>query len=471
MAQVVMTIDRNEDHARTLEKHIRQEMAMGTVRMQSAGDALRHVVSGKEPQPDIILMDLGMESATLDVLRALHSLRPDMQVIMLASHASVDMAMAALTEGAADFLLMPFHPAQLTSSIRNALIRRDLQIEARHAWAHERIALEDFKAESSALGATLFLARKLADTDAPLILEGAPGTGRELFARAIHGSSRRRAAPFIAANVSVLLGEEAALRLLGDERNPGLLAKVQDGSLLLRNIDTLPEKLQRRLLAALKREVPLREGHPQEYFNGRVMFAVQDAARRSSATAEQQHAAHLFSQLNALPISIPYLRDIPEDIPFLATQLCRRYAALEGKSILGISPAAIQMLREISWPGNMEQLALGIFNAVMCCEGSELQISDFRYLFRPQSATVSTLPVVSMPEKADEAQAVPEASQANGVLRCVDTKGNVKRLQDVEQEMIRYALERYSGHMSAVARHLGIGRSTLYRKISSMDGK
>lgn len=470
MAQVVMTIDRNEDHARTLEKHIRQEMAMGTVRMQSAGDALRHVVSGIEPQPDVILMDLGMESTTLDVLRALHSLRPDMQVIMLASHASVDMAMAALTEGAADFLLMPFHPAQLTSSIRNALIRRDLQIEARHAWANERIALEDFKAESASLGATLFLARKLADTDAPLILEGAPGTGRELFARAIHGSSTRRDAPFVAANVSVFLQEEIAPRLFGDARVQGLLAKAQGGSLLLRNIDALSEKMQRRLLSVLKGDAPMRDDYPQERFNGRVMFAVQDAARRANATAEQQHVAHLFSQLNALPVSIPYLRDIPEDIPFLATQLCRRYAALEGKAILGISPAATQMLREISWPGNMEQLALGIFNAVMCCEGSELQVSDFRYLFRPQSATVSPLPAV-LPD-VEEGAEPPTANIPNeGVLRCVDTKGNVKRLQDMEQEMIRYALERYSGHMSAVARHLGIGRSTLYRKISTMGDK
>lgn len=465
MAQVVMTVECKQDHARTLERHIRQEMTLGAVRVQSSDEALRYMVSGVSPQPDVILLDMGLDERALEVIRALRSLRNDVQVIVLVSHAAVDTAMKALDHGATDFLLMPFHAAQLTSAIRNALIRRDLQIEARHAWTGERISLDDVRAESAALGATLFLARKLAETDAPLLLEGAPGTGRELFARAIHGSSARAEAPFLAINASVFDATEAMTRLFGDAQKPGLLHKVLEGSLLLRNVDVLPEEARQRLLAVAGGTAPIHPVRPDETFRGRLMFAVNDAARRSSSN-ERREVGDLFSRLNALPINIPYLRDIPEDIPYLARLLCRRYAMLEGRSILGISPAACQMLREISWPGNMEQLAQGIFNAVMCCEGTELQVADFRYLFRQQGATVSHL------ETADGATAPAKpVADGGGVLHCVDESGNVKRLQDMEQEMIRYALERYSGHMSDVARHLGIGRSTLYRKISSMDGK
>lgn len=467
MAQVVMTIDRNAGHTSSLEAHIRQEMAMGTVCKHSAADALRHVISGAEPQPDVVLMEVGTDTSTVEVLRALRSLRPDMQVLLLASHATVDAALDYLAEGASDFLLMPFHPAQLTAAIRNALIRRDLQVAARHAWTREPVSLEEFTPASAALEATLYLARKFADTDAPLILEGAPGTGRELFARAIHGSSGRADAPFLAVNASAYLEGEAMKALFGSEGKRGILARVGHGSLLLRNADSLPLPVCHRLLAVLRGDEPLHPSRPQERFNGRMMFAVQDATRSTTDEAVQEGIARMFSQLNALPLRVPYLRDMPEDIPFFSMQLCRRYAALEGKPVLGISPPALQMLREISWPGNMEQLALGIFNAVMCCQSHELQIGDFRYLFRPQSASVSPLPV----EGRGGMAAMGDDERREGLLRCLDRQGNVKRLQDVEQELIRYALERYSGHMSAVARHLGIGRSTLYRKISTMDGK
>lgn len=462
MAQVVMTIDDNSEHAGAIEKHIKQIMALDSLRVTSGEEALRSMLSGSASLPDVVLLSCEKRHAPLEVLRALRSFRSDVQVILLATHATIDVAEAALSCGAAEFLLMPFHPAQLTAAIRNALLRRDLQIEARQGWAAERFSLEAFSPRSAALSATVFLARKLVDASAPILLEGAPGTGRELLARAMHGSSSRHEEPFITLNASVYHGERAMDELFGDKNQTGLMHKVRGGTLLLRHVDCLPQAVYNRLLPVIKGNEPIHEARSEERFKGRVMFVVNDAARRSSSN-ERKEINLLFSQLNVLPVSIPYLRDVPEDIPFLAQMHCRRFAAIEGKDILGISGDAKQMLREISWPGNMEQLAQAIFNAVMCCEGNELQVSDFRYLFRPQNASLVHFP------SPEGTRAASEGDAESAMRPYMDESGNIKRLQDVEQELIRYALERYSGHMSEVARHLGIGRSTLYRKVSSMD--
>lgn len=468
MAQVVMVVDENQHRALDMQNHIEQELGLDSYHLQSGEDAIRTIVGKALPQPDVVLFYMDGDRFSLDTIRAMRNFRTDVQVVALVSHAQEDIAEQVMQGGAADVLFVPFHPVQLTMAIRNALLRRDLQIEARHAWASEHLALEDVDAKSAALQGTIFLAKKLAKNDAPLVLEGAPGTGREMIARAIHGSSSRGKAAFVPLNASVLLADEAEHVLFGNAYQEGVLDKVQNGTLFLRNLDSLPTFALHRLKAIIQDGAPICESRPKHVFSGRIMFAMNDAARRASSK-EAQEISRLFSSLNAMSVNLPYLRDIPEDIETLAWLYCRRYAVLEGKTITRLSAPAVQMLREISWPGNMEQLSQGIFNAVMCCQGSELLSSDFRYLFRTHSATVSSFPSDGRGEAALPQEGL--QSRLDGLLKCVDDTGNVKRLQEVEEEIIRYALKRYSGHMSDVARHLGIGRSTLYRKLSSMDGE
>lgn len=464
MAQHILLVHSDAEQAKQLQDHVRDDMQLQCVTCGSGEDALRLLLTHPHLRPDVVLFRLGVEEGALDTMRAIRSFRPEVQVVVLLGYNDTDKAAQCLAHGASDFLLTPCHSLQLTSAIRNALIRCDLQIEARQAWACEHIILQDMDAHSAALRATLFMARKLAEGDGAVVLEGAPGTGHEMYARAIHSSSARRYGCFMAMNVAVYLEDELERRLFGGEHHSGMLDEVQEGTLFLRNLEALPEALRERLARVAQHKEPICPKRPQRMFMGRLLFAMDDAARRSSSN-EKREISHFFSQLNALSISLPYLREIPEDIAMLAMLHCRRYAALEGKIIHGLSTAAEQMLREISWPGNMEQLSYAVFNAVMCCQGRELQAEDFRFLFHAQGASVSYLP-----EQVGELTPHTEGS-VEGLLRCVDEKGNVKRLQEVEEEIIRYALERYSGHMSDVAKHLGIGRSTLYRKISSMNEK
>lgn len=459
MAQVVMTVDSSEERVRAVHRHIRQDMGLQVVQADSGELALRHIITGAVPQPDVVLFNMEQRHATLDMLRSLRSFRRDIQIITLYGHGAAEEALKSVSCGAADFLLMPFLSVQLTHAIRSALLRKDMETAARCGWLHHRFKLEQFTPLSPALQGTVFLAQQVADSEAPLILEGAPGTGKEFLARAIHGSSMRRHKPFRVMNGSLQNAEHNCFSM----EEGSVIHDARGGTVLIRNIDAFSTADRQALHAGI---MQARQECDVEY--PRIIFVMNDATRRSG-NGEHKEINQLFSSVNALPVTLPYLKNIPEDIPFLAMLFARHYAALEGKVVRGVSDEAMRLLCDLSWPGNLEQLSQAMFNAVMCCEGEMLQVPDFRYLFQNKSANVS--PLFSEAPTVSVARPMAQAGSEEDTLHCVDESGNVKRLQEVEQEMIRYALERYSGHMSEVARHLGIGRSTLYRKLSSMDEK
>ncbi|MBM3617954.1 MAG: sigma-54-dependent Fis family transcriptional regulator [Alphaproteobacteria bacterium] len=460
MAHLAVIIDSQKDRAEVFQRHLSGSLGIETTYAQSCDEVTRLVLSGKLLQPDLVIYTA--EPNARKAVESLCSVCVEAQVIALVNHTTVEKGMDAVVGGADNFLVMPFHPSQLTVAVRNALARRNLTLEFRRALSGFRITLDDLLLETPAMQATLFLAHGVAASDSPVVLEGAPGAGRELLARAIHGSSSRADKPFLTFNAALATHKTLAQALFGGKNERGIMEEVGEGSLLIRNIDVVSEAIRDQLVEISSgRQSLYKEGSTHHYFKGRLMFAVNDAPRRNS-TGERHEIRDLYSRLNALPINLPYLKDISADIPYLAMLYCRRFSALEGKTILTIAPDAMRMLKELSWPGNLEQLCHSIFNAVMCCRGSELQMEDFRHLVTPKRASVTPFP-----ESAENGA----ATGADGVLSCMDASGNVRRLQDIEDEMIRYALERYSGHMSEVARYLGIGRSTLYRKLSSMEEK
>lgn len=455
MAQTVWILDANAVHSASLQRHLQEKMALETFHFSSGGEALHQLRDGGYYQPDVILLSLAQKEEAaqfMQILRRTH----DIPIISLLNHGETDKAEEVLARGAVDFLLMPCHAFQLTAAIRSVLQRRRLQMEARRPG--NSVMLENFKAQSPALQAALYMAQKVADSEASLLLQGAAGCGRELLARAIHNTSMRRNQPFIKLDASLQAKQEAESGLFGSAESLGKLAKVEGGTLFIRNIDAYPRAILDRLVRVAKHLAPISDARPNDYFQGRIVFAVDDIVKRSGS--RWFDVAHIFSELNALTIAMPYLREMPEDIAGFVAFYCRRYAAIEGRVIEGISPDALQMLSEASWPGNLTQLSRAVFQAVICCEGAELQKEDFRYLLQQQGAAVPYLPGSGIWLK--------DETPRDGMLQCMDEKGNIKRLEDIEQELIRYALQRYSGHMSDVARHLGIGRSTLYRKLSNM---
>jgi DNA-binding NtrC family response regulator len=191
----------------------------------------------------------------------------------------------------------------------------------------------------------------------------------------------------------------------------------------------------------------------------------------------------LFYRLNVFPVHIPPLRDRKDDIPLLIDHFIGRFTVEEAKKIIGIDAAAMEMLRQYCWPGNIRQLENTIYRGVVLCDGDALSIRDFPQIAHAMDVAMPpadepvgrTLPVTEAaapterPTLADVPLRAPaEAGNAGGHIRAVAGDGHLRSLDDVEAEMIRLAIDRYAGHMSEVARRLGIGRSTLYRKVRDL---
>jgi DNA-binding NtrC family response regulator len=189
----------------------------------------------------------------------------------------------------------------------------------------------------------------------------------------------------------------------------------------------------------------------------------------------------LFYRLNVFPIQLPALRERREDIPGLVTHFIRRFAVEENKKIVGIEPAALDMLTKYNWPGNIRQLENAVFRAVVMCDGECLHPGDFPQIasqlgipvkanhddegFEGQTAK-RYVPIAPQPSQTFAQEAIAGA-RAEGV-NVMGIDGHLRKLEEIEHELIRFAIEKYEGHMSEVARRLGIGRSTLYRKLREM---
>jgi DNA-binding NtrC family response regulator len=294
-------------------------------------------------------------------------------------------------------------------------------------------------------------------------------------ARSIQGSSDRAGRPFVTVNCgaipenlieSILFGHEKGSFTGASERHLGKFQEADGGTLFLDEIGELRLDMQVKLLRALQEgEVdPIGAKRPVK-----VDVRIISATNRDLAelTKEGRFREDLFYRLNVFPIFVPPLRERRDDIPALARHFITRFAVEEHKPVAGLTPEAADLLERYSWPGNVRQLENTIFRAVVLCDGSLLDVCDF-----PQIA--SAMGVEARPRRAAsvaDAQALAAATFSPALpptpytMTVVDAAGHMRRMEDMESEIIRTAISRYDGHMSEVARRLGIGRSTLYRKL------
>ena len=294
------------------------------------------------------------------------------------------------------------------------------------------------------------------------------------MARAIQGSSERKGKPFVPVNCgalpenlieSILFGHEKGAFTGATEKHLGKFVEASGGTLFLDEIGELPLDAQVKLLRALQ------EGEVDPVGAKR---SVKVDIRLVSATNQNlielvkqgRFREDLFYRLNVFPITIPPLRARRDDIPDLARRFAARFAAEEGKKVSGISAEAIALLSRYDWPGNVRQLENVVFRAVVLCDGGELTVAEF-----PQIAAqvegfdvrVPSVPAQGLAPVLREIVKI-EVHDPN-VMKLLDDCGDVRRMEEMEADLIRFALAHYRGQMSEMARKLGIGRSTLYRKM------
>jgi DNA-binding NtrC family response regulator len=319
-------------------------------------------------------------------------------------------------------------------------------------------------------------AEKAAGSQIPVLIEGESGTGKELIARAIHGSGARRAKPFVAVNCgampenlveSILFGHEKGAFTGATEKHAGKFVEADGGTLFLDEVGELPPAAQVKLLRALQEgEIEPVGGRKSVKVDVRIVSATnRDLIADVKAGRFRED---LFYRLHVFPIAVPPLRKRPEDIVELARHFLARIAAEEGKRVRRFSAEALTLLSAHRWPGNVRQLENAIFRAVVLADGEEAGAAEFPQVAKqidPES--IAAAPMIE-PSPATAAS-WPEPSEAMGSsLRLVDRQGEVRPLEEIESELIRFAIAHYRGQMSEVARRLKIGRSTLYRKLEGL---
>jgi DNA-binding NtrC family response regulator len=411
------------------------------------------------------------------VLAALRSLPRKYPAIVQIADGNIEAAMAAMGAGAVDFVVRPVSPERLEVSIKNALKIDALEgeISRMQASARGELSVADLVAGSEAMGRVVELGRRAGQSPIPVLIEGESGVGKALLARAIHGQSARSGKPFISVNCSAIAGSEIETCLFGHlGGGPGKVIEADQGSLFLDEIGDLPLPAQAGLLRVLQ---PGDVAGPAGKVDVRLIATT--THNLIGLVREGRFREDLYYRLNVFPIWVPPLRDRIDDMAELVRMFIARFAAEEGKRVDGISPDALAMLKRYSWPGNIRQLENAVFRAVALADGAVLGINEFpqvaahvghRVMVPAAPAPNALSPRIEGPvmlgTTAPTTIHVPSPSGRDAVgIPALSEEGDIRSLEAVEADMIRLAFGRYRGRMTEIARRLGIGRSTLYRKM------
>ncbi|MDQ7007306.1 MAG: sigma-54 dependent transcriptional regulator [Acidobacteriota bacterium] len=419
--------------------------------VSTAGSGGQAIETFEKSGADLVLLDLKLpDMAGLEVLRHLRRIDRDLPVIVLTAHGSVDTAVEAMKLGAHDFLAKPFELERLEIALRNGLEIRHLAREVRRL----RCRLAATERFSEIIGAEgglrecLALVEKVLPSDLTVLLTGASGTGKDLFARVIHAEGPRSNGPFLPVNCaalpeglleSELFGHEKGAFTGATSRHIGKFEQADGGTLFLDEIADMAPAVQAKLLRVLQDRTVFRlGGNTAIRVDVRVICATHQDLER--AVAEGRFREDLYYRLAVFPVHIPPLRDRKEDIPALVDHVIAR----AGKApTQGISAAALECLESHDWPGNVRELQNVIRRALVLAGGETILpehlppgIGGARSL----TAGRSSLP----PALSGE---------------------SIAPLEEVERQHVRRAVEACRGNLSQAARRLGIGRTTLYRKL------
>jgi DNA-binding NtrC family response regulator len=438
---------------------------------QAALDRLR--APGSDPI-GLLILDLVMPDLDgMAVLGRLKEAGSTLPIIVLTSQGSVDSALVAIRAGAQDFVVKPAGLERLQVAIKNTLQAARLAEEVRGLSRRTlgNLLFGDLAGESAEMTRAIRQGEKAAKSAIPVLLEGEPGTGKEMFARAIHGASARRGRPFVAVNCAALPDPLADAVLFGGdagEKIPGKFIEAHGGTLFLDRICELPLTAQAGLLHALQQGMVHPGGAKRPVkADVRLIFA---ANRNLIERVTGGHFREdLFFRINVFPISLPPLRARPADIAGLAQRFCARFSAEEGKRLRGICAEALALLASYDWPGNVRQLENAVFRAVALAEGDELTVADFPQIAARAGGFDVRVPAAPARRMPRDKEFVRVEVRDPNVLALLDARGHTRPLGQLEAETIKFALTHYRGQMSEVARKLGIGRSTLYRKLKEYN--
>ncbi|KFG91654.1 Fis family transcriptional regulator [Sphingobium herbicidovorans NBRC 16415] len=422
---------------------------------------------------DAVLLDQwspGYDAAGL--VRELRARRPALPILILTAHNSVAVAVEAMRAGATDYLAKPVAPERLLAALNATLSNEHGKGELRPLTEKISAALsfEDVVGAAPQFRAALAIAAKAARARVPVLIEGESGVGKDVIARAIHAASPRHKQDMVTVNCgaipanlveSDLFGHERGAFTGAFERQVGKFASADMGTIFLDEISEMPLDAQVKLLRVLQ------DGEVQPIGARRPIHVdVRVIAATNKRLVDEIEAGRfredLYYRLNVVQLTVPPLRDRIGDVPALCRHLLARIATQPGLRSLGLTDDALALLMQHDWPGNVRQLQNALFRAAVLCEGDALTPQDF-----PQIASHIRLRAEGEPLHP-RLRAVPQTHREAAGITLFEGDGHVRQLAEIEADVIRLAIGHYRGRMTEVARRLGIGRSTLYRKLAEL---
>ncbi len=428
-------------------------------------EALFYLKKQDETPIDLIITDLFMpEMDGHELMRVLHEEYPHIPVIVVTTSDQAQDAVKMMQLGAIDFMTKPVQEERLTVSIRNAIKIEGLREEVGRLRRKEKgtFCFDDLIGHAAGLTETVTMSRKIAQSELPVLILGESGVGKEVFARAIHGESRRAGKPFIAVNCGAIPKNLTESTLFGHEKGSftgainkslGKFREANGGTLFLDEIGELPLDTQVKLLRVLQQKEiePVGLASPVK-----VDVRIISATNRnlSEQVKEGAFREDLFYRLNVLPLTIPPLRKRKDDIVMLAQHFLEQTAITEHQPQKHLSEEAVEWAVSYDWPGNVRELENTLSRAALLSEGQDIKKDDLKFL-------------IEQPVKETDFA----ISGNDHQISLMRSDGSPKNMDELYDDIIRYTMEHCQHNVSEAAVILGIGQSTLYRKLGSNKKK
>jgi DNA-binding NtrC family response regulator len=468
MKPEILIVDDYEQLVKFLSERLTSEGYI--VRTASRGkDALAMIESGffGPCLVDVRLPDIG----GLELLDQIKKLNPNIPVIFITAHATIDLAIEATKKGAFDFIAKGSDLLKrLNVAVKNAMERLQMQeqlVSLQKKLGGAEGKFEDFITASPKMQAILGTLDAVVNSAVTVLIEGESGTGKELVARGIHARGSRRDKPFVAVNCagipetlleSEMFGYEKGAFTGALTRKHGKFEVAHGGTLFLDEVGELSKVLQAKLLRVLQDNTFERVGGNEPIrVDVRVIAATNRDLREE--VKKGNFREDLYYRLSAFPVRLLPLRERPEDIPILAQHFLRKFAQEEGKEVVGFEPSAMTLLREYSFPGNVRELQNIVRHAVLLARGNVLTYEEVKASLGSHKGLV---------EK--DTTPIGRKSLEERIATIFPDKDSLFLMEDLERAYLKRAIEVLGGNISLAAKKLGIGRATTYRWLKGQGG-
>jgi two-component system response regulator AtoC len=461
MAERVLIVDDEPNLRKVLGAHLQREGY--EVTLAADGDSALELI--EKGGVDVVVTDMVMPKLDgLALLRHVVDTYPDLPVIMITAHGTIDSAVEALKLGAFDYITKPFERDELRQVIAKAA--RSRQLFKKNASPEADRGRYQIIGQSQRMLDIYSIIAKVADAPSTVLVTGESGTGKELVAGALHANSRRKAKPFIKVNCAAIPHDLLESELFGHERGaftgaiaskPGRFELADEGTLFLDEIGDIPVDMQVKLLRALQESEFERVGGIKTvHVDVRIVAATSRDLKK--AIEQGRFREDLYYRLNVVPIFLPPLRERREDVPLLAEHFREKYNQRLGKKIDGFTPAAVERLLAYAWPGNIRELENLVERTLLFCESPIIDVADLPDLLRGTESTPVSTP-------SGGVRAVGMELPAGKV----DAKEFVEaRSDEMWRDLLIQKLAETQGNVTQAARLLNITRKTLQTKMKEL---